>query len=201
MSYELHEDVIEAHGLKFKVVIENDEDSGPPWKECDGFGVVREATRGYYDRYVPKSPGERVLYDGGRNEYTWVFDWAATMKEAKRDGWGLGPDERPANWDTLTKGQQLEIIVKRDFDFLKAWCKEDWVWTVVVVSLEGYDGPLDMERVLGSVEYWQYKALSDKKNEHMSEIIDEMTEEIAGRYRAEEMEKQACAERDIVTVE
>lgn len=202
MSYALHEDIIEAMRLKFKVTIEQDCDSGRPWKECDGYGVVRESKRSEYFRGVEKRAGERVLHDGGRNEYTWVFDWAATMKEAKRDGWGLSDDDKPANWGTLTKGQQLEIIVQRDFNFLKAWCDEEWVWCGVCVELADYHGPLDLERSLWSVEYWQYEDLDSKKNKHIrTEVIAEMMQDIAETYRAEEAEKQACAERDIVTVE
>jgi hypothetical protein len=201
MSYTLHEETVEAHGLKFKLTIEQDEDSRVPWKECDGFGPVREANKGYYERHVSKRAGERILHDGERNEYTWVYDWAEALKLAKKDGWGLSTDQRPTNWDTLTKGQQRVLAVQHTFDFLKAWCNEDWVWCGVCVELTGYHGPLDTERSLWSVEYWQYKALSDEKNSYVREIIDEMTEEIADRYHAEEAEKQACAERDIVTVE
>lgn len=209
MDYVLDSSTIEAHGLTFKVEIKQDNDSGKPWAECEGFGPVREAEKGYYDRYLTKKPGERVLHLGDRNCYSWVYDWQGATALAKRDGWGVSPEHRPDNWDALTAKQQRGIAVQRDFDFLKAWCDEDWVWSGVCVTLliedeDGdlapYDGDLDLSDSLFSVEFWQYKNLDDAKNSHAKSIVTEMVDRIAKAYHAEQAERLACEERDIVTV-
>jgi hypothetical protein len=209
MSYTMHEENIEAHGLTFRVRVEQDHDSRCPWEECEGHGPVREVTRGYYERHIIKAPGERVLHHGDRNCYSWVYDWAGAIKLAEKDGWGVSEENRPANWDQLTKRQQREIAVQSDFDFLKAWCDDEWVWSGVCVDLmvededgdlQKYDGPLDCSDSLWSVEFWQYQDLDSKQNSYAKEIVQKMIEDIAKRYHAEAAERQACAERDIETV-
>lgn len=166
----LHQEVIEAHGLEFNVTIETDYDSGLPWNECEGYGPVREGS--------DKHAGEHVLYAGGRGERSYMYDWAEAMKIAKRDGWG--PKD-----PTLTPRQNAARAVQKDFDFLKAWCDEEWVWCGVCVELADYSGPLDMERSLWSVEYWQYKNLTDPKNAYLQEIIAGMTQDLAKTYEKE----------------
>lgn len=207
MSYTLHEEKIEANGLTFAVQIKIDQDSRQPWKECDGHGPVREVSTSYTGR-LSKAPGERILHHGDRGCYSWAYDWAGAIRLAEKDGWGISEDKRPANWDQLTKRQQTELAVQSDFDFLKAWCDEDWVWSGVCVTLmveddDGdlvrYKGPLDCSDSLWSVEFWQYEDLDSDKNKYAKEIALEMVESISKRYHAEEAERQACEERDIVT--
>ena len=206
--YTLHSEHIEAHGLAFRISIEQDDISRRPWDECEGYGPVRQVTRGYYDSHISKSPGERVLHIGDRNCYSWVYDWAGAIKLAQKDGWGVSEENRPANWDHLTKRQQREIAVQRDFDFLKAWCDSDWVWSGVCVDLmveddDGdlvkYEGPLDCSDSLWSVEFWQYHSLDSEKNSYAKETALEMIESIAKRYLDEQAERKACEERDIAT--
>lgn len=208
MEYVMHEEKIEVHGLTFRVRIEQDSDSRRPWEACDGYGPVREVTRGYYESHITKAPGERVLHHGDRNCYSWVYDWAGAIKLAAKDGWGVSKERRPANWDKLTKRQQREIAVQHNFDFLKAWCDDEWVWSGVCVDLmvedeDGelakYSGQLDCSDSLWSVEFWQYEDLDSKRNSYAKEIALEMIEGIAKRYRDEETERKACEERDIVT--
>lgn len=210
MSYTLEETTVEHMGLTFKVTVEQDTDTGRPWQEHDGHGPVREGHRSDYYRGIEKTPGERVLFAGDRNQYTWLYDWAGAVKLAEKDGWGVSEDRRPANWETLTKGQQRELAVQSDFDFLKAWCDEEWVWAGVVVTLmvEGkggdlveYDGPLagTFHDSLWATEYWQYEGLKGAKNSHIKEVIDELIGGVAKAYLKEAAEKLACEERDIVT--
>ena len=118
--YTLHGDTIQAHGLTFKLSIEQDEASSNPWEDCDDFGVVRKASANRCTGFIDKSPGERILSTGDYGCYSWVYDWNATLVKAKREAWGLS--DRPANWDGLTKKQRTELAVQRDFDFLRAWC-------------------------------------------------------------------------------
>jgi hypothetical protein len=79
-------DVYEYKGHSFKVTIEGDGDMGEPWKEHDGHGVVSDWTS------RDKRPGERVLCeDRGSKRF---YDVQASSKIARRDGWGLGDDDK-----------------------------------------------------------------------------------------------------------
>ena len=200
---------VKSHGLTFEVSIEQDEDSHEPWKECDGFGPVREIRRGYYDRHFSKKPGERILHDGGDRNTSWAYDWAGATALAKRDGWGISPEDRPTDWNSLNAAQQHVLAVQRDFDFIKAWCDDEWVWCGVCVALmiEGeddepaaYDGPLDLRDSLWSVEYWQYENFDSVKNTYAKSVATEIIDSIAKTYFTEQAERLACEERDIVTV-
>jgi hypothetical protein len=204
--YTLDATTLTIQGLNLKVEIEQDTDSGRPWDECDGYGPVREA-RSDYGR-ITKSPGERILHAGDRGCYSWVYDWNGALDMARRDGWGVSECDRPDNWDSMTKRQRTELAVKHDFDFLKAWCDENWVWCGVVVTLmlpdedgnlQPYNGPLTMRDSLWSIEFWQYESLTSKKNEHLMGIINEIADSLAKTYRDEEAERLACEERDIRT--
>lgn len=204
--YTLHGDTIQAHGLTFKLSIEQDEASSNPWEDCDDFGVVRKASANRCTGFIDKSPGERILSTGDYGCYSWVYDWNATLVKAKREAWGLS--DRPANWDGLTKKQRTELAVQRDFDFLRAWCDSEWVWACVCLTLmveddDGdlveYDGPLNFNDSLCGLEFWQHESIDHKKNAYITEIIDEITSAIAHQYRAEAAERTACEERGIVT--
>lgn len=200
---------INAHGLTFRVSVERDDDCERPWKCCDGHGPVREGSRSDYGRHISKRAGEVILHQGDRNRYSWVYDWAGALKLAAKDGWGVSPEHRPAMWDTLTAKQQTEVAVQRDFDYLKAWCEDEWVYAGVYVQLmiedeDGdlvdYDGPLQFDYAIWGVEFWQMYSLSKAKNKYAMEIASERIDSIAKKYRAEQAEAQACAERDIMTV-
>lgn len=210
MSYTLDESTRDVMGLTFKVGVQQDDCRGRPWKECDGHGPVREGDKGYHG--VSKKPGERVLHIGDRNCYSWVYDWNGALALAERDGWGVSPEHRPANWESMTPRQQREVAVQRDFDFLKGWCDEEWVYAGLCVTLmiedeDGelvkYEGPLSasFHDSLWGIEFWQYHSISYAKNSYIESEAVAMCEEIARQYHEEEAERQACEERDIVTVD
>lgn len=210
MRETLEETMAEVDGLTFKVSIERDDDSRRPWEECHGYGPVREAKRNFYDPKIQKAPGERVLHTGDYGSYSWVYDWNGALALAEKDGWGVSEENRPGNWDSLTKAQQREVAVQRDFDFLKAWCEDEWVWCGVCVTLmieddEGdlveYDGPLTSKfhDSLWGVEYWQYGMRLPEKNSHVKEIIQDLCTGVASVYLKEQAEAQYWAERGEVT--
>lgn len=210
MSYTLEKTTVEVDGLTFKVEIKQDEDYGRPWDESDGHGPVREAKRNYHYGRIEKAHGERILHAGDSNEYSWVYDWNGALKLAEKDGWGVSEKDRPANWDSLSRAQQSELAVQRDFEFLKAWCDENWVCCGVCVTLmiedeDGdlveYDGPLTAQfhDSLWGVEYWQYDKLESEENSHVNETIQELCGGMAEIYVKEAAEKLHWAERDVVT--
>ena len=69
-------------GRRFKLNLPYDHDHDAPWDECDGHGEVRDASVRDADR------GELELSND--RGYKRFYDFIASMKIAKRDGWGCG---------------------------------------------------------------------------------------------------------------
>lgn len=210
MNDTLDTTTVTVQGLAFKVEIVQDLDSREPWKEHDGHGPVREGESDRYTGNMKKRAGEVVLHQGDHNCYSWVYDWTGAMVKAKEEGWGVSRDKRPPGWDALTDPQQREVAVQSDFDFLKAWAENEWVWCEICVTLmvedeDGdlveYDGPLTSKfhDSLSRVEYWQYAGLGSKENTYINEIIEEMCGGIASRYLKEVGEQAYWESRDVVT--
>lgn len=137
MKYELHRVAfrhdgayfsLDIHGVRFAVDIASDNTTGPPWEECDGHGPVRSGEG--------KHPGERLL---GTSEHyrmnQYFYDWAEATKIAARDSWGVAPDRRPANWESLTAKQRAALAVQHDFEFLRGWVNGDWQYLTVGTAL------------------------------------------------------------------
>lgn len=135
-------DTIELKGLTFRVEVKPDDGSmGAPWDEHDGHGAVR-MVRGFVLGEGPKNPGERVLHsDRGT---AWLYDWQGAMALAKKDGWGLSPEEKAKFAARLgrapTVGEVRTEAVQRDFDYCRRWLNGDWHWCGVVVTLLDVEG-------------------------------------------------------------
>ena len=113
------------NGHQFRIVLERDEDHGPPWIEHDGHGIVSDWTT------RPKDPGEKILHtDRNSRRY---YDVAATLKIAKRDQWGCPHHANPKQH--ATKGDQLACAVEADFEYLRRWCTDQWWYVGVSVVL------------------------------------------------------------------
>ena len=135
-------DTITHNGLTFSVKTEWDADSGAPWEEEDGHGPVREV-RANYTGYMGKRPGERLLsYDF--NHRGLAYDFAEAMRIAKRDGWGLAPEDMEKLVAELgrkpTAGEVTGAAVESDFRRLSGWRNNDWYYVGVVVTLQDTDG-------------------------------------------------------------
>jgi hypothetical protein len=136
-------------GLTFRAETTPDECHGAPWEECDGHGPVSDWTT------RDKAPGERVLaQDRGSRRY---YDAAEATRIAKRDGWGLAEDGIAALRDKLgrdpTRGDITAEAVRRDFDYLRAWCDDEWRYVVLRIVLLDVDGAeTDRDAYLGGVE-------------------------------------------------
>lgn len=144
-----NDDTFERGGRTFTVEFWHDECMGPPWKEIDGHGPVREerASRGN-----GKRSGERVLHKDG--DYLWLYDWQEATRIAKRDGWGISREDRIAfawkHWRCPTNKEVVRMAVQRDFDYLRRWCNDEWHWQTVVVRCDDeLHGKID--RSLGGV--------------------------------------------------
>lgn len=81
MEYAVDSHEFEYSGHKFRVTAYHDDCMGAPWEEHDGHGIISDWTT------RDKAPGELVLAsDRGSNRY---YDFAETVKIARRDGWGF----------------------------------------------------------------------------------------------------------------
>jgi len=121
---------IEHNGRNYTVEVNYDDGMGAPWLEEDGHGIVSDWTT------RDKQPGEWVLPEDRRSKR--FYDFAATMKLAKKEGWGLS-DEALAKLEQKlgrkpTKGEITADSVWRDFEYLRGWCNDDWHWVYVMVT-------------------------------------------------------------------
>jgi hypothetical protein len=230
-----HGDTFGHEGLTFRVEFEDDTDSGPPWEECDGHGVVSDWTR------RDKCPGERVLCsDRGSKRY---YDVQASTAIAKRDGWGLcdehkaellerlcrpryrwewtsstSPSGVETRWQVkvqipgrdparlpLTAGEIREEAVRRDYEFLRGWCNDDWRYVGVIVTLmvEDEDGQLVESDPALQDSLWRVETWDDY---HM-EVAIECAANVAAMKRdsdnaaaKEQAEAQYWGERDVITL-
>lgn len=176
-------DTIEVSGLTFRVNFEYD--AGRPWENSDGHGPVREASHGY-DGHIIKRPGERVLYAGGRNEYSWVYDWQEACKLARKDGWNAEPYDAPG---------RIERAVQADFDYLRQWCTEQWQYVCVVVTHICKDD--DGDYVEGETD--SLCGVESYKDYHQTVAL-ELVQGLADGILKERDSVQKWNERDVATV-
>lgn len=171
-------ETVTLKGLTFRVTCETDCDMGPPWKEHDGHGEVREVRT--FGGKPEKRPGERVLHT---DRYAaWFYDWQGAMSTAKRDRWGLCDDEKAELAEKLghapTAGEITTEAVQRDFDHLRGYCNDDWSWVTVYVTLLDTDGaPTGETESLGGIE----SNSADYINECALELVAEIANRIGRR--------------------
>ena len=112
------------NGWKLKVRFEHDSDSGPPWKDCYGMGVIEESRNrpGEYDEY------DDWILNSDRGWYRY-YDWKATLPEALRDGW----DTKPYHFHS--KREQAMAAMKSTYEHLYEWCNDHWWYVGMIVTL------------------------------------------------------------------
>jgi len=129
MSNVESKDTLIVDGVMFNVEIVTNEGSLVPWKMSDGHGPVRQISR---NPAIPKRPGERYLSERGVSS-AYLYDWQAAITIALRDHWG--PGERAASHG-LTPHQVAAVAVQADFEYLRAWCNDEWHYVGIVVTHE-----------------------------------------------------------------
>lgn len=163
--------IIQVSGFDFRVNIETDNDHGAPWEECDGHGPVTDWER------RDKKPGELILNtDRGAKRF---YDFSAAVKQARAEGWNAPPYEVEGE----TPGQRAAKAARADYEYLRRWCRNDWAYQVVTVTL------LDDEAeecgffdVLGGVE--------DSSPEYLAETVKDMADNVLANLR-EQLQKRA----------
>lgn len=123
-----------------------DTDSGAPWKEYDGNGVIRNSST------REKKPGE-VLIKSERGNY-WLYDVQETTHIAKRDKWGIAPELAAG----LTRGQIVALAVKNDREYCAGYLNDEWHWVGICV---------------GGDSLWGVETYKDHHREVAREMVDE----------------------------
>ena len=91
-----------------------------PWEAHDCHGIVSDWTP------RSKAAGELVLKEY-RGSYRY-YDFAATCKKALDEGWSISDDTQG-----MTKRQIAAAAARQDFEYLRAWCNDEWHWCVLIV--------------------------------------------------------------------
>lgn len=165
----------EHNGRDYKVeIVPDDGLMGPPWKEHDLHGVVRENPHISHDGRIVKKPWERPL---GTH---YLYDMRASMAKARKEGWGVNKGklrigqtefEREFWLAGLTEKQKIALAVEQDWQYLQDWCDDKWSWVGVVVSDdEGHTASL-----------WGIESLSDP--EFFEETIRDLILECQAQER------------------
>ncbi|MNQ25022.1 hypothetical protein D3C85_382340 [compost metagenome] len=171
-------DTFERNGRTFRVFIEHDDDHGAPWEDSDGHGPVSDWTS------RDKRPGEWVVSSDGRgrarNGSRRFYDAAEANRIAKRDGWGLCDEARAKLAAKLgrvpTAGEVRAEAVRRDFDFLRGWCADEWHYVgVAVAHVPNGTEPDEVKRDY-SYALWGIESDAD---EYIMETAAELADECA----------------------
>lgn len=154
--------------LTFTVAKHYDTDHEAPWSACDGYGVVLERTRHSAD-----APDEaREL----NSDY--LYDWHASLDRAREEQWGLGEERLAALTAKLTRPPTQEEItaeaVRLDYEYLRAWCRDEWHYCGIVVKLQG--SPI--ERSLWGIESNDEAYHNEVARKLADEIISDAPSEI-----------------------
>lgn len=180
----------EYRGHAIRIDIHHDEHMGPPWEEHDGHGIVSDW------EHRDKRPGEWILYSDGRSKR--FYDVTETLKRAKADGWGLGEEENAKLTKRLGhKPTNKEVIaesVRQDFEYLRRWCNDDWVWLGYTTEIETPEGNTVSGDSCWGFDDREYM-LSEAKGQ-AEFTIDKLIKD----KEAEAKESLAMACRDIATV-
>lgn len=118
-----YDEIIIKDGYRFGVSFTPDLDTGEPWLNNDGHGIVSRWTN------RPKTPGERILTQD--RAFFRYYDWEATIAKAHREEWGV----KGGQLDGETVGAYRARAVQADFDYLAAWCRDEWRYLSVDVAL------------------------------------------------------------------
>ena len=118
----------EYKGHTFKIETEQDDDPTPPWEKFDDYGVVS----GWEHRKAHDREVCLIEHRGARRFY----DVQASNLKAKREGWGLSPENlKKAFGDkTPTKGQIRAEAVRLDMENIRQYLEGQWCEMVVVVT-------------------------------------------------------------------
>jgi hypothetical protein len=184
----------EREGVTFLARIHAYNDHGAPWEECDGHCAVERVSTPYYGR-IKKKPSQVILHEGSRNEWSYLVDFAESVRIAKRDGWNTAPHNLRE-----TKGQRAVRAVLADLEFLRGWCADHWQYVGITVQLCDDEGGNETDY---SHALWGCESIGDYVRD---EVAHKLADEIISEMRAEQKcsdterdERSYWESRDVVT--
>ena len=191
ITYEDNE-IIELRGYRLRVQIKHDDSQGEPWKECEGYGVIKRRRSNSREKH----PWERFMGDN------YIYDMRATRAKAKKDGWGLDEEALIALSARLgrvpTGKQMIAESIEKDYAFLLTWINDEWHWHGYIVTLLDADDEEmdDYSDSCWGFDFWLY---DDTKNRYFYEQITDAAEHIVQRAEKEAQELRYWNERDVMT--
>ena len=162
MSNIFNTETIEHNGTDYRIEYHVDDISDAPWDNSDGYGNVTRVNVNRCTGHIDKKPGQVVLYQGNRNEWSYLYDFADAVKIAKRDRWNAEPYDAP---DAAVRA------VNADMDFLRRWCANEWHYMGIVVFPLTEDGD---ELRSKSVSLWGIESCCE---DYHKEVIQELLSE------------------------
>ena len=146
------------NGLILTIETPYDDINEPPWERGDGHGPVSQ-----WRSIESKDPGECVLMTDGPDRALF-YDFAEATRIAKQDGWGAKGGKREGETEKAYRARAVE----EDFQYLRAFCHDEWAYIGLIVTLLHEDGTcLDQDAVWGyetdsreSLEYVNAEARS-----------------------------------------
>lgn len=121
------------HGRDYRISWYYDECSDAPWENSDCHGDVTD----WESR--DKHPGELILNTDRHGNHRF-YDFQGTMKKARKV------------WGCTGTGKEIEGIVRRDFEYLREWCNDEWFYCGIVVELLNAAGEAVDEASIWCVE-------------------------------------------------
>lgn len=151
--------------MTFAVEVHDDHDHGAPWVECDGHGPVT----GWVLR--DKRPDELVLNSShGEKRY---YNFKEACKLALRDGWGCNDLD-----GTETPRQKASKAAIADFEYLRAWCNNEWHYVGVEVTLLDSEG----NKTEVSESVWGIESTDDQLSHNAWVLADELAHGLHTRF-------------------
>lgn len=169
---------LKLFGLTFSVQLQRDEDHEPPWEAGDGHGVVLD-WQPTLDRNVADAANLRPLAEEhGRTRY---YDFAASIRLALKDKWGLSPEEMAKQREMRGKEPTItHRAVQLDYEYIRDWCQDRWEYVGVIVTLPG----TSLQRSLWGIESNDHKYIAETACELAGEIARDGITEIQPEIQA-----------------
>lgn len=185
-------------GRDFLAECYTDDCSDAPWERADGHGPVR-----FISDREPLQRGEVILYDAPRGR--WVYDWGAAVLQASREKWGIGADDREALARKLGRKPSASQVraetIRKDMNFLRGWCADDWCYIGVCVRIIGPDGEPQGDAFDNAL--WGVESCGDYWEEVARDLAGQILADRAAAWRdalSEARKVRYWASRDVQTV-
>lgn len=188
-------ETLDQCGITVRIDYYYDQDAGPPWKENEGQGIIRETSSHY--RRPDKRPGE-IIIASDRGHY-WLYDVQETTKIATRDSWGVSPDLAKG----LTKKQITAAAVKSDIEYCSGYLNDQWRYVGAVCTVLDKNGD-DTDETESCWGFETYKDYHETAAHEMAAYLAESTyKKRLAQWRAalhESRERKYWHSRDVETV-